>query len=395
MEKVNAQGTLEYLVIIGVVVVVALVLVGLLSGFFGSASGVSLTSNKAFWLTQSLGLSEAGVDSEGDTFFVLSNNSGENITLVGYSVNGDVKNFTYEQPVLFPGDKKVIFLARQTACPSGVCSFDDVVFLYISSNGVQKSSGGNDLLVEQHTDVSYAMFSGSQSNLVCVNSGDVGVCGSGSGGSDGSPDGNIYSLGILNQDNNSLNIGLNYNPSIATDFNISNSGLNKNINFDINDGGVTRTAIQINGTEGSVTMPRQSYVHAYASAAQTIPTGTVTTVTLDTEVADVLGEFSSNKFTAKNAGVYSITGQIMWLNTNAAKRYLLYLDYDDGSEKFKMNAYYSASVAILATNTISMNLYLPAGGWAQLQSYQDLGGNESTYGTNSERNQWITIVKVA
>jgi hypothetical protein len=48
---------------------------------------------------------------------------------------------------------------------------------------------------------------------------------------------------------------------------------NKDFSVTVNDGGVTRTAIQVNGDEGSVTMPRQSGASTYTTVTQTIATG--------------------------------------------------------------------------------------------------------------------------
>jgi len=177
-----AQSTIEYLVIVGVVVVLSLVTVGVVTGFFGSASGVSADSSKLFWQSQPLGLSDAGADASGDTFFVVTNNTGEDITLLGYVANGVVRDFTSTTPLISRGDKKVVFIARQEACATGgsTCSLSNVSFKYRSANGLDKVSSGNDLVLEKQNNVSVAMFDSQPSTLICVNEGDVGQCGSGS-----------------------------------------------------------------------------------------------------------------------------------------------------------------------------------------------------------------------
>jgi len=228
----RAQGTIEYLLIIAVVIVIALVVVSLLTGFLDTGSGVSVSENKLFWSSQALGLSDAGIDEQGDAFFVVTNNTGESITLTGYRVNGVSKNFTGTQPVIASGGKKVVFVDGQDACGGSACSWDDFSLAYTTMHGLTKVSSGNDLVLEKQSNISRLSFSGSA--LVCVNNDDVGVCsGSGSdtnaqtacstgevlgGGSDGcvltstfggSTDSNLFSLGFFDVDSNALLIDLN------------------------------------------------------------------------------------------------------------------------------------------------------------------------------------------
>ena len=158
--------------------VVSLVVVGVVTGVIGSSGDVSTTQSKLFWQSQPLGVSDSGVDGSGDTFFVVTNNTGEDITLVGYTANGVERDFTVTTPLIPRGEKRVIFIARQNACVGEVCSLSNLSFKYISSSGLDKVSNGNDLLVEKQDDVSIAMFT-SQQTLVCVNNGDVGQCGNG------------------------------------------------------------------------------------------------------------------------------------------------------------------------------------------------------------------------
>jgi len=47
--KQNAQGTIEYLLIIAIVIVIGLVVVSLMTGFLGQGSQVSETQSKIYW----------------------------------------------------------------------------------------------------------------------------------------------------------------------------------------------------------------------------------------------------------------------------------------------------------------------------------------------------------
>jgi hypothetical protein len=201
------------LVIIGVVVVLSLVVVGVLSGFLGSSSDASLSSNKLLWQSQPVGLSEVGADQVGDTFFVVTNNTGEDITLLGYRANGLEREFTETTPLVPRGGKKVVFIARQEACVTNgsTCSLDGLSFKYRSASGLEKNSSVNDLVIEKQSNVSIAMFDGQPTALVCVNNGDVGQCGN-------SSDTNSWTAGIIN-DLNIFQIDLNTAGNLRADGN--------------------------------------------------------------------------------------------------------------------------------------------------------------------------------
>jgi len=181
-ENSFAQGTIEYLIVIGGVIVLSLVVVGLLTGVIDFDNGVSLSQSEYFWSSQPLGMSDAGADSNGNSFFIVTNNMRKSVTLTGYRVGGVVKSFTGTTPVLAPGEKKVVFISGQSACSGSVCSWDDFAFTYRTRYGLDESSASIDLAVEKRGNVSYAMFADSPTALVCVNNEDVGLCGSGSGG---------------------------------------------------------------------------------------------------------------------------------------------------------------------------------------------------------------------
>jgi len=174
---------------------------------------------------------------------------------------------------------------------------------------------------------------------------------------------------------------------------IENTTSNEDLLIKINDGGVTRTAIQVNGTEGSITMPRQSFVYAIRTTNQAISTGTITTVIFDTEVADILGEYdnSTGIFTAKNDGIYSVNTQILWEAADAGYSYnvMIYSNgvnvMDNYIDRWNGYAYCmpaSASVKITAGQTIKI----------QVVHYR--GSNENVYGAATPFSA-LTITKVS
>jgi hypothetical protein len=107
----KAQGTIEYLVIIAVVVVVGLVVVGLLMSMAGSGAGVAITSSEIGGKIGVGGISfiDAVVDNDGNGLITLSNNSGGVLTITRLSVDGFDSN--YSDTLLGQGDEKTFALS--------------------------------------------------------------------------------------------------------------------------------------------------------------------------------------------------------------------------------------------------------------------------------------------
>jgi len=138
----GAQGTIEYLVIIAIVVVISLVVVGLLIGMTGSGKGVSDASSKIGNKVGSGGLSISGAvnDSNGDGIFSLNNVSGETITLTKIAAGG-VEN-SYSQTVPAGGSVALSVNALDLKCPclTGQTKAScDYAISYTSGNGLPKT----------------------------------------------------------------------------------------------------------------------------------------------------------------------------------------------------------------------------------------------------------------
>jgi hypothetical protein len=140
-ENKQGQGTIEYLVILAIIVVISLVVVGLVTGMFGAPSTqISTTTDKVGSLTSGgITVVESVSDFSGDSVVRLENVSGENLILNKVSVGereltfdeqlvrGDIKNFSLSD------------LGLSCPCIEGQsfvsCSF---TFYLTSSTGLQK-----------------------------------------------------------------------------------------------------------------------------------------------------------------------------------------------------------------------------------------------------------------
>lgn len=139
-KKSSAQGTVEYLVIISVVVVLALIVVGLLINQTASVSDVSATSgeigSKVGVSGISLGSSVAGIDGNG--LMIIKNNTGENLTLTKVIIDGVNHSFSEQ---IVAGDEKDLKLHNIAACDSSNKSKSySVKIEYVSSSGLIKTS---------------------------------------------------------------------------------------------------------------------------------------------------------------------------------------------------------------------------------------------------------------
>jgi DMSO reductase anchor subunit len=109
-----------------------------------------------------------------------------------------------------------------------------------------------------------------------------------------------------------------------------------------------------------------------ATNSQSVAHNTAVTVKFGTEVEDTLGEFdpSTSVFTAKDAGVYSITANVEWMTTAASVDYyitilrsgsgIVYVHYS-GPAAVLMPLLVSASVNMTAGQTISIAVYQNSG----------------------------------
>ncbi|MDD2840715.1 MAG: LamG domain-containing protein, partial [Rickettsiales bacterium] len=96
----GAQGTLEYLVIIAIIIVIALVVVSLMTGFLGN---VSTTTNNATQIQLNsgpLGITDYLAGENENGILVLKNNTNKNITINQIEVDGVIQDYQSVQLAL-------------------------------------------------------------------------------------------------------------------------------------------------------------------------------------------------------------------------------------------------------------------------------------------------------
>jgi hypothetical protein len=142
----RAQGTIEYLVIIAIVVVIALVVVSILTGFLDQGSQVNEKQSKLYWQTQPLAIIDSQTDSQGNILVALKNNTDETKAINSITVNGVT---TYpENFSLSLGETKTIYLNKPDLVAD---TSNQLSITYTTRLGLSKTLTGTTNLVSEQT----------------------------------------------------------------------------------------------------------------------------------------------------------------------------------------------------------------------------------------------------
>ena len=137
----HAQGTVEYLVIVAVVVVLSLVVVGLLVNQTSSVNNISASTSRISSSSGVISISEVVVGVDGNGLITFANNSGGVLSITRVSVEGVDTN--YSSVSMVSGDEKS-FLLRDVNSGCSCVGFEgktrvcDVVVSTVSEYGLEK-----------------------------------------------------------------------------------------------------------------------------------------------------------------------------------------------------------------------------------------------------------------
>ena len=130
----KAQGTTEYLIILAVIIVIALVVVGVLTFIPGLGGGISEQQSQSYWNGASpFGLLAVKLNSTGSIIQItLQNNTSQKLTLNNVGIGSKIINDTN---TLNPGEKKSLLLGAVTdTCTAGARFSTDVNFNYATTD---------------------------------------------------------------------------------------------------------------------------------------------------------------------------------------------------------------------------------------------------------------------
>lgn len=146
-----AQGTIEYLVILAVIVVVSLVVVSLMINSTAPAASVNEGQSQLYWESQAISITEAVADEEGDAILTLA--PAENATITALVVDG--QEIDVPDTKVFAGNEQTFLIEASIVCTGTKSTHTVTAINYIAEAGLNKTvSGKVDIVVECVQDVS-------------------------------------------------------------------------------------------------------------------------------------------------------------------------------------------------------------------------------------------------
>ena len=136
IKKVQAQGTIEYLIVIAIIIIMGLAIVSLMNGSISPANGVSNSLTKTNNWTNAIALTESSVTPDGNYLIRLANNSGEELTITTVKIGDNNANYSTD---LYQGNAQNFVINSDDLCSTGNSTTQTVTITYISKNGIRKT----------------------------------------------------------------------------------------------------------------------------------------------------------------------------------------------------------------------------------------------------------------
>ena len=130
----KAQGTIEYLVILAVIVVVSLIVVSLLINSTSGAEGISSGTSKIGGWTNTISVTESAISPDGNYLVRLANNTGEPVTIKTVKIGDQDVNYSED---LFQGNQQNFKITSDMVCEVGQTVVGELVVTYVSVNGLE------------------------------------------------------------------------------------------------------------------------------------------------------------------------------------------------------------------------------------------------------------------
>jgi hypothetical protein len=134
--KKGAQGTIEYLVILAVIIVVGLIVVSLLINSTAPAASVSSTTGKIGGWTNAISVTETSISPDGNYLVRLANNTGAPLTVKTVKVGDQEVNYSED---LFQGNQQNFKITSDMVCEIGQSVTGDLVVTYVTEHGLEKT----------------------------------------------------------------------------------------------------------------------------------------------------------------------------------------------------------------------------------------------------------------
>lgn len=141
----RAQGATEYIIIIAVVLIIALIAIGIMGGIPGIGKGATGKAVAAYWASEEVAITDYAISASGTDTVIVKNNLRNSIALTDVVVNGiDLESGT---TTLGPGGTKT-YTSAIANCTAGQ-SFSYPAYIYYQDTKTSAyyniTGGGNNL----------------------------------------------------------------------------------------------------------------------------------------------------------------------------------------------------------------------------------------------------------
>jgi hypothetical protein len=145
----KAQAVAQYLITVGVVVVMGVMAIGLISTLTSNESGSSSKASKLFWQSRDIAITDAAVDVNGYGLFVFQNNSSDPVKITSMIVDGTDHSIPDANQVTLLRTSKFRYLFSSLPPCTQLTRTYKVSISYINtSSNLSKSTQTNDLTVD-------------------------------------------------------------------------------------------------------------------------------------------------------------------------------------------------------------------------------------------------------
>lgn len=128
----RAQAAIEYLIILAVVVIIALIVIGVIGGFPGMTRGISERDSAAYWAGADIGITRYFISAtSGTSQLVVRNNKlfSINLTSIKFDGGSNILNYT-NGVVIAPGSAVLVNLTGSTCGSAGQTFSHNVEITY-------------------------------------------------------------------------------------------------------------------------------------------------------------------------------------------------------------------------------------------------------------------------
>lgn len=141
--KKLGQTTTEYLIILAVVIVIALIVVGIIGGPV-AIKGEKQVVDKDYWTTAPVGITSAGISASGNDIIVIKNNKLENIVVNSIEFDAG-NNFVDTAITLESGEEIKVAPTRSIVdcTPGQSFSYDVIINYKVESSGLTYTESGH------------------------------------------------------------------------------------------------------------------------------------------------------------------------------------------------------------------------------------------------------------